>query len=67
MLMLGVKPGDYIVIGDSIVIQAVEMENQIRLGIEAPRDVSVQRGAVYEQNNPAPVCIQKARKKGPHK
>ena len=67
MLMLGVKPGDYIVIGDSIVIQAVEMENQIRLGIEAPKDISVQRGAVYEQSNPVPACIQKARKKGPRK
>ena len=59
MLSLGIKPGDYIVIGDSIVIQALEFDNQVRLKIEAPRDIPIQRSALYEKNNPVPACIQK--------
>lgn len=57
MLSLGIKPGDYIVIGDSIVIQALEFDNQVRLKIEAPRDVTIQRSVLYEKNNPVPDCI----------
>ena len=38
MLTLGIRPGEYIVIGDNIVVKAVQLENQIQLGIEAPKD-----------------------------
>lgn len=60
MLVLGIKPGDYIVVGDNIVIQAIEFDNQIRMGIDAPKDVTIMRGAVYEENNPPPKCIQRS-------
>lgn len=63
MLSLGIKPGDYIVIGDSIVIQALEFDNQVRLKIEAPREVSIQRAALYEKDHPVPACILKERRK----
>lgn len=44
MLVLSRKLGEKIVIGDNIVVTVVKIDrNQIRLGIEAPHDVSVYR------------------------
>ena len=44
MLVLSRKLGEKIVIGDNIVLTVVKIDrNQIRLGIEAPRDVLVFR------------------------
>lgn len=44
MLVLSRKPGERIVIGDNIVVTIVKAEgNQIRVGVEAPADVSVFR------------------------
>lgn len=57
MLTLGLRSGEYIVIGDNIVIKAVQVDNQVQLAIDAPREVSIQREAVYEQNHPTPECI----------
>lgn len=63
MLTLGIRPGDYVVIGDSIVIQVVEVDNQFRVAIDAPKDVPIQRAEVFEQHSPPPPCIARARKK----
>ena len=50
MLILTRKSGETIRIGDSIAISVVEIRgNQVRLGITAPRNVSVHRQEVYEQ------------------
>ena len=50
MLVLTRKLGESIVIGDNIRITVVEIHGkQVRLGIEAPREVSVHRGEVYER------------------
>ena len=44
MLVLSRKLGEKIVIGDNIVITVVKIDrNQIRIGIEAPNDISVYR------------------------
>ncbi len=44
MLVLSRKLGEKIVIGDNIVVTVVKIDrNQIRLGIEAPHEVSVYR------------------------
>lgn len=44
MLVLSRKPGEKIVIGDSIVITVVKTEGgHVRLGIEAPDDVAILR------------------------
>ena len=49
MLVLTRKPGERLVIGDNIVITVVEVKgDNIRLGIEAPREVKVYRGEIYE-------------------
>ncbi|MFA6110349.1 MAG: carbon storage regulator CsrA [Candidatus Latescibacterota bacterium] len=50
MLVLTRKAGESIVIGNDVRVTVLEMQGrQIRLGIEAPADVSVHRGEVYER------------------
>lgn len=50
MLVLTRKAGESIVIGSDIRVTVLEMQGrQIRIGIEAPSDVSVHRGEVYER------------------
>lgn len=57
MLSLGRKPGEYVVIGEDIVIQVISVEGDLRLAIDAPRTVPVVRGEVYEKTRPAPLCV----------
>ncbi len=50
MLVLTRKPKQAIVIGDDIRIVVVSIDrDQVRLGIDAPRQVSVHRAEVYEE------------------
>lgn len=50
MLVLTRKLGESIVIGNNVRVTVLEMQGkQIRLGIEAPPEVSVHRGEVYER------------------
>lgn len=50
MLVLGRKPGEYVVIGDNIKIKIVKSENgDLRLAIDAPKDVKITRGEVWEE------------------
>lgn len=49
MLVLSRKKNESIVINDDIVIVVVEIRgDKVRLGVEAPREVSVHRNEVYE-------------------
>lgn len=58
MLSLGRNPGEYVVINDNIVIQVVSVEGNLRLIIDAPKEIPIVRGELYEQNNPVPKCLQ---------
>jgi carbon storage regulator len=50
MLILTRKSGEQIAIGDDIVITFLETRgNQIKVGIEAPRHVTIHRQEVYER------------------
>ena len=50
MLIIARKLGEKITIGDETVVTLVEIrENQVRLGIEAPRNISIHRQEVYER------------------
>lgn len=50
MLVLTRKPNQRINIGDDIVVTVLEVRgDQVRLGIEAPRHVTVQREEIYVQ------------------
>lgn len=49
MLVLSRKVDEKIVIGDSITLMVVEIRgDKVRLGIEAPRGVTVHRQEVYD-------------------
>jgi len=50
MLILTRKVGESIVIGDDVVVTVVEASrDQVRLGVNAPRHISVHREEVYAQ------------------
>lgn len=50
MLVLSRKASEELVLNDNIVIRIVEIRgDKVRLGVEAPRHVSVHRGEVYER------------------
>jgi len=50
MLILSRRAGERIVIGDDIVVTVVEAgRDQVRIGIDAPRHVSVHRHEVYDE------------------
>ncbi len=63
MLVLSRKKNESIIINDNITITVVEIRgDKVRLGIEAPKDVSVHRREVYEaiqdqtrRGNPMPI------------
>ena len=49
MLVLSRKKNESIVINDNIVVTVVEVRgNKVRLGIEAPKEVTVHRRDVYD-------------------
>ena len=51
MLVLGRKPGEYVRIGDDIIVKVVRSEDgDLRLAIDAPKDITIVRGEVYEAN-----------------
>ena len=50
MLILTRKLGERITIGDDIVITLLEIKGaQIKLGIEAPKNISIHRQEIYER------------------
>ena len=50
MLVLTRKPNQAIVIGDDVRVVIVSIDrDQVRLGIEAPRQISVHRAEIYEE------------------
>ena len=56
MLVLSRKLDEQIVIGDDIVITVVEIRGgKVRLGFEAPDEVSIHRQEVYEKTQRAKV------------
>ena len=60
MLSLGRNSGEYIVLQDGenrIIIQVAQIDGNLRLVVDAPREVSVLRGEVYEKSHPIPDWI----------
>ncbi len=52
MLVIGRKPGESVVIDDKITVKVVKSEDgHLRLAIDAPREISITRGELYEQSN----------------
>lgn len=50
MLALTRKKGESIIIGDNIVIKVLEVNgDKVRLGIEAPSDITIYREEIYTE------------------
>jgi len=50
MLVLGRRPGEYVVFDGRIMVKVVRTEDgQLRLEIDAPREVAVVRGEIWER------------------
>ena len=50
MLVLTRKLGESIRIGDNIIIKVVELDNRhVKIGIEAPKAIAVNREEIYER------------------
>ena len=64
MLTLGRRPGEYIVINDNIIVTVDEEDGLFRISVDAPKEVSIVRGEVYEQDRPRPACLDAAFRKG---
>lgn len=63
MLMLGRNPEEYVVIGDDIVVKVVSVDGDLKLAIDAPKDMPILRGEVYEKTNKPPKCISRSPRK----
>lgn len=52
MLVLGRKPGEYVMIGDDIMVKVIKSDfGDLRLAIDAPKNTSIIRGELFEQQN----------------
>ena len=65
MLSLQLKSGEYITIGENIVVQVFQVGQGFRVKIDAPRDVPIIRGEVKERTEERPDCVQGALDKSP--
>ena len=63
MLALTVHAGDYITIGDNVVIQILKVGDVCRVAIDAPRELAIERAKVHERNGETPECIRRVREK----
>lgn len=63
MLILSRKPGESVIIGETIQIRILEVKGEsVKIGIEAPRETPVHRQEVYEailQENRAAANVEK--------
>ena len=62
MLVLTRKPRQQIMIGDNIIVNVVEVQGEnVRIAIDAPRDIKIYRGEIYraiqEENQKAAAQI----------
>lgn len=49
MLILTRRIGENIIIGDDIIIRVLDINHQVKLGIEAPLEIEVHREEIYKK------------------
>ena len=67
MLALTVREGEYVTIGNDIVVQVLKTGDTFRIAIEAPRSMKIERSKVREMNGNVPECIRRVREQAPPK
>jgi len=62
VLVLGRKPGEYVMIGEDIMVKVIKSDfGDLRLAIDAPKSTIITRGELYEnQNNSHTIHTHKA-------
>jgi carbon storage regulator CsrA len=53
MLMLSVREGDYIMLGEDIKVKIIGGSHISKIGIDAPKTIQIKRQAVYEREQGA--------------
>lgn len=52
MLVLGRKPGEYVMIGKDIMVKVVKSDDgDLRLAINAPKSINIIRGEIFENQS----------------
>lgn len=64
MLTVGRRPGEYIVINDNIIVTVDLQDGMMRVSVDAPKEMNIVRGEVYERDRPRPACLDAALRKG---
>ena len=67
MLALTIREGEYVTIGNDIVVQVLKTGDTFRIAIEAPRSMKIERSKVREMNGDTPECIKRVRMQAPPK
>ena len=50
MLILTRRVGESLIIGDDVVVNVLGVKgNQVRIGVDAPKDVTVEREEIYDR------------------
>ena len=65
MLSLQLKSGEYLTIGNDIVVQVFEQGGAIRVAVKAPRELPILRGGVHERDGQRPDGLLRQRPKTP--
>ena len=65
MLSLQLKSGEYITIGEDIVVQVFQVGQGFRVKIDAPKEVAIVRGEVKERTEDRPDSVQGRLNKSP--
>lgn len=52
MLVVGRKPNEYVMIGNNIMVKVIKSDDgDLRLAIDAPKEIPIVRGEVFEKQN----------------
>ena len=65
MLSMQLKNGEYLTIGEDIVVQVFQMGSSFRVAVEAPKEIPIVRGEIREREGRRPAYIKERKPKSP--